>query len=87
MNDNILYLKDYIPVAHKENVVNAILTAVVSDYNAVLAKYNIDVEDVNTAFDIATIQFLLSGMAHRTQGEDHPSQKLLNTMRMNMLGH
>jgi hypothetical protein len=86
MTNNIVYLKDYSAPTITENVVNSILTSVVADYNAVLQKYNVDVEDVNTAFDIATIQFLLRGMAHRTQGEEHPSQAILNSMRVNMLG-
>ncbi len=84
--DNVVYFSTYSRFKPEQNVVNELLTSVVQDYNDKLSFYNINVEDPTIAFDIATIQYLLRGMAHRSQGEEHPSQTILNTLRSNMLG-
>jgi DNA-binding ferritin-like protein len=68
------------------NTVNSLITAMIQDYTSILEEYRIDVEDPDIAFDIATIQFLMRGMAHRSQGQAHPSQQILNVMRNNMAG-
>ena len=86
ITDNVLYLSSYVRSAPKDNIVSNILTSVVADYNNTLSLNKVDVEDPTIAFDIATIQFLLHGMAHRSQGETHPSQIILNTLRAKMLG-
>lgn len=86
ITDNVLYLSSYVRSAPKENIVSNILTSVVTDYNKTLLLNNVDVEDPAIAFDIATIQYLLHGMAHRSQGEMHPSQTILNTLRNKLLG-
>ncbi len=84
--DNVVYLSAYARSAPRQNVVQELLNSVVSDYNSALDNLGIDVEDPTIAFDIATIRYLLHGMAHRSQGEGHPSQTILNTLRNNMLG-
>lgn len=82
----MVYFSNYARSAPQQNVVQELLSSVVSDYSAAMQNLGIDVEDPTIAFDIATIQYLLHGMAHRSQGEQHPSQKILNTLRNNMLG-
>jgi hypothetical protein len=84
--DNVVYLSAFAKHKPEQNVVNDLLSSVVQDYKDKLAFYNINVEDPTIAFDVATIQYLLHGMAHRSQGETHPSQTILNTLRGNMLG-
>jgi hypothetical protein len=84
--DNVVYFSAFARAKPEQNVVHELLTSVVNDYNDKLTTYNINVEDPTIAFDIATIQYLLRGMAHRSQGEEHPSQIILNTLRGNMLG-
>ncbi len=84
--DNVVYLSAFARAKPEQNVVNELLTSVVNNYNDKLTAFNINVEDPTIAFDIATIQYLLRGMAHRSQGEEHPSQTILNTLRGNMLG-
>ena len=86
MADNIVFLKNYTKEKPQANVVEQLLSSIVSNYNTILGTYNIDVEDPHIAFDVATIQFLLRGMAHRSQGETHPSQTILNSMRANLMG-
>jgi uncharacterized protein YeeX (DUF496 family) len=87
---NIISLLDYksktVEKKITANTVNALVTAMIQDYTAILDEYKVDVEDPDIAFDIATIQFLMRGMAHRSQGENHPSQQILDVMRSNMLG-
>jgi hypothetical protein len=82
--DNVVYLTNFVRQP-QQNIVQEILSTVVSVYNDTLYQHKVDVENPHIAFDIATIQYLLSGMAHRSQGEDHPSQILLNTLRDKML--
>ncbi len=84
--DNVVYISAFARSKPQQNVVHDLLTSVVDDYNGRLASYNINVEDPTIAFDVATIQYLLQGMAHRSQGEEHPSQIILNKLRGNMLG-
>lgn len=84
--DNVVYLSAFARSKPTQNVVNELLTSVIDDYSAKLTSFNIDVEDPTIAFDIATIQYLLRGMAHRSQGEEHPSQTILNAIRSRMLG-
>lgn len=80
---NVVY---FTPRAKQANVTDQILSAFVADYSAVLSKFEVNIEDPVVAFDVATIRYLMQGMAHRSQGEEHPSQKLLNSVRENMLG-
>ncbi len=84
--DNVVYLSAYARSAPQQNVVQELLTSVVADYDSAMNTLGIDVEDPTIAFDIATIRYLLHGMAHRSQGEVHPSQTILNTLRNSMLG-
>lgn len=84
--DNVVYFSSFSRPKPLQNVVHELLTSVVEDYNVRLSSFNINVEDPTIAFDIATIQYLLHGMAHRSQGEEHPSQIILNKLRGNMLG-
>jgi hypothetical protein len=84
--DNVFYLCNLGKTTAKVNIADQILTTVVSNYKTTLVNCGVDLEDPTIAFDIATIQFLLSGMAHRSQGESHPSQSILNTLRHNLLG-
>lgn len=84
--DNVVYFSDFARSKPLQNVVHDLLTSVVQDYNGRLTAFNINVEDPTIAFDVATIQYLLHGMAHRSQGEEHPSQIILNKLRVNMLG-
>lgn len=84
--DNVVYFSSYARSAPQQNVVHELLTSVVNGYNSAMDVHGVDVEDPTIAFDIATIRYLLQGMAHRSQGEVHPSQTILNTLRNNMLG-
>jgi replication fork clamp-binding protein CrfC len=84
--DNVVYISAFARSKPQQNIVYELLTSVVQDYNGRLSSYNINVEDPTIAFDVATIQYLLHGMAHRSQGEEHPSQIILNKLRVNMLG-
>jgi hypothetical protein len=68
------------------NTVNNLITAMIDEYTDILLEYKINTEDPDIAFDVATIQFLMRGMAHRTEGQQHPSQQILNAMRANMMG-
>lgn len=84
MSDNIVYLS----LRPKQaNVTEQILTTFVAEYYAMLDRFDVNIEDPSIAFDVATIRYLMQGMAHRSQGEDHPSQRLLNSVRENMLGY
>lgn len=85
-SNNVVYLSSFTNKPEQQNTVHEILSSVVSNYNNTLFQYKVDVENPNIAFDIATIQYLLTGMAHRSQGQDHPSQVILNAMRHKMLG-
>jgi hypothetical protein len=83
MSDNVIYLSNYAR-SNASNVVNDFVTDMTDFYGFSLNKYNIDTNNLETAFDVATIQFLLRGMAHRSQGEEHPSQLVLNALRNKM---
>jgi hypothetical protein len=84
MSDNVVYLSAF-KKEPTQNVVNEFLTEVVDYYNSALVRFDIDTQNLDTAFDVATIQFLLRGMAHRSQGEQHPSQIILNALKDKML--
>lgn len=84
--DNVVYFSAFARSKPQQNVVHDLLTSVVDNYNEKLSDFNVNVEDPTIAFDIATIQYLLRGMAHRSQGEEHPSQTILNSLRGSMLG-
>lgn len=89
--NNIVYLKDFkntntTNTAIKDNVVQSFFDSFVSDYNALLEKYNINIDDKNTAFDMASVQFFVKGMAHRACGEFHPSHTILDSMRSSIAG-
>ena len=62
------------------NVTDAIITSSSNDYMNTLRLYNVDFQDISIASDVALIQFLMKGAAHRSQGELHPSQHLLDSM-------
>lgn len=62
------------------NVTDAIITSSSNDYMNTLRLYNVDFQNINTASDVALIQFLMKGAAHRSQGESHPSQRLLDSI-------
>lgn len=84
MANNVIYLSQHKP-STSANVVSDFLGEVVDSYSSTISRYNINTQDVETAFDIATIQFLMRGMAHRSQGQEHPSQLILNALRDKML--
>lgn len=86
MSDNVIYLSRFIE-AKESNTVFDILSSFVKDYDSILENFNVDVQDPTIAFDIATIRYLMHGMAHRSQGQTHPSQIILNSMREKMLGY
>jgi hypothetical protein len=85
--DNVVYFTNYFQPQPKANVVDKILSETVFHYSNVLAEHNVNVEEPDIAFDIATIRYLLQGMAHRSQGGSHPSQTILNSIRQQMLGY
>lgn len=68
------------------NVTNDILTSFTESYMSNLVYHAVDLEDPSIAFDVATIQFLMKGMAHRSQGESHPSQIILDTLKDRVVG-
>lgn len=70
----------------RANVTQAILNAFTLDYMSNLALHDVNLEDPAIAFDIATIQFLMRGMAHRSQGESHPSQIILDKLKGAVVG-
>jgi len=72
--------------ATKANVTQAILDAFTLDYMNNLSYHDVNLEDPSIAFDIATIQFLMRGMAHRSQGESHPSQIILDKLKGAVVG-
>lgn len=80
------YLEKRATTIPKDNVTQKILEAFTDSYmyNLVVNDVNIEREDI--AFDIATIQFLMRGMAHRSQGETHPSQILLDKLKHSVVG-
>ena len=93
--NNIVYLKDF---ANKKvttlqeksvssNVVQEFFDNFVDDYKLLLEKYNVNVNDDKVAFDIASVQFFVKGMAHRMLGEHHPSHTILNSMRNSITGN
>jgi hypothetical protein len=84
--DNVLYFNKYFQPTISANVVDKLLTSMAGHYDSVLVDCKINVEEPDIAFDIATIRYLLQGMAHRSQGESHPSQAILNSIRDRMLG-
>lgn len=72
--------------ARTANVTNNILTVFTEDYISNLVDHNVDLENPSIAFDVATIQFLMKGMAHRSQGENHPSQIILDSLKEKIIG-
>jgi hypothetical protein len=68
------------------NVTNNILSSFMESYISNLVYHEVDLENPSIAFDIATIQFLMKGMAHRSQGESHPSQIILDTLKDRVVG-
>jgi hypothetical protein len=68
------------------NVTNNILTVFTQDYMSNLVDHDVDLENPSIAFDVATIQFLMKGMAHRSQGEGHPSQIILDSLKERIIG-
>jgi hypothetical protein len=73
-------------IAIKANVTQKILTAFTDDYMSNLVNNEVDLDNPDIAFDIATIQFLMRGMAHRSQGESHPSQIILDKLKSSIVG-
>ena len=72
--------------ATRANVTQGILETFTLEYMSNLANYDVNLEDPAIAFDIATIQFLMRGMAHRSQGESHPSQIILDKLKGAVVG-
>jgi hypothetical protein len=68
------------------NVTQNILTSFTESYVSNLIEHDVDLENPSIAFDIATIQFLMKGMAHRSQGESHPSQIILDSLKQKIVG-
>jgi hypothetical protein len=74
------------PATTSANVTSNILSSFTESYIANLVYHEVDLENPSIAFDIATIQFLMKGMAHRSQGESHPSQIILDTLKDRVVG-
>lgn len=72
--------------SHSANVTHDILTSFTHDYISNLVDHDVDLENPAIAFDVATIQFLMKGMAHRSQGESHPSQIILDSLKERVVG-
>jgi hypothetical protein len=72
--------------AANANVTHDILTSFTDSYMSNLVYHDVNLEDPSIAFDVATIQFLMKGMAHRSQGESHPSQIILDTLKDRVVG-
>lgn len=70
----------------KANVVHEISSTISDFSDSIFQKFNLNRNHKETAFDIATLQYLLLGLAHRSQGESHPSQKILDRMRVEIMG-
>jgi hypothetical protein len=70
----------------KDNVTQRILEAFTDSYMYNLVAHDVNINNEDIAFDIATIQFLMRGMAHRSQGESHPSQILLDKLKHSVVG-
>ena len=70
----------------KANVTQGILDSFNDTYHKNLIFYDVNMEDPAIAFDIATIYYLMRGMAHRSQGESHPSQILLDSLKNHVMG-
>lgn len=68
------------------NVTHNILTSFTESYISNLVDHDVDLENPSIAFDVATIQFLMKGMAHRSQGESHPSQIILDSLKERIVG-
>jgi hypothetical protein len=69
----------------KANVTQEIMSAFNLNYLQCLSDNLVDLQDPEVAFDVATILFLAAGAAHRSQGEKHPSQSILNALRDQVL--
>jgi|APGre2960657373_1045057.scaffolds.fasta_scaffold42554_2 hypothetical protein len=80
------YLERKTASAPKDNVTQRILEAFTDSYMYNLVANEVNIENEDIAFDIATIQFLMRGMAHRSQGETHPSQILLDKLKHSVVG-
>lgn len=85
-SSNVIQFSNFVRSAPTTNVVFDIISSFTEEYSTFWAKHKVDVENPEIAFDIATIHFLMQGIAHRTQDQQHPSQHILNTMRQQILG-
>jgi hypothetical protein len=65
----------------KANVTQSIMSSFNLSYMQCLNDNLVDLQDPEVAFDVATVLFLAAGAAHRSQGEPHPSQSILNALR------
>jgi hypothetical protein len=83
---NFLDYKNSKETTLQANVTQCILDNFTENYMFNLVEHRVDLEDPNVAFDIATIQFLMKGMAHRSQGETHPSQIILDKLKKSIVG-
>ena len=81
MTANIISFVDYTASKKHQNVTHTMISSFEDSYNDQLKFFDINIEDPKIAFDVATIQFLIKGMVHRINGEDHPSQQLLDVMK------
>lgn len=78
--------KKKLSISPSANVTHDILTIFTESYISNLVDHDVDLENPSIAFDVATIQFLMKGMAHRSQGESHPSQIILDSLKERIVG-
>jgi hypothetical protein len=83
---SFLDFKNKKQVALHSNTTQGILNACTESYMHHLMEYDVNIEDPTVAFDVATIQYLMRGMAHRSQGESHPSQIILDSLKERIMG-
>lgn len=72
-------------VRKKANVTHDIIASSTKYYTGLLKSYNIDLENIETASDVAFILYLMEGVAHRSQGEQHPSRIIFDTAKKAIL--
>ncbi len=70
----------------RANVTQNFLDFFNDTYQENLTFYSVNLEDPTIAFDVATIYYLMRGMAHRSQGESHPSQIILDSLKSHVVG-
>lgn len=79
----VVYLSEF--KKPKENVTQQIISKSHSDYHSLLSSFSIDSSDPEIAFDAATVLYFMIGLAHRSQHTSHPSHKILDKLRAEVL--